>query len=565
MRQRGPGSTESTDDFSITLCAYDDDDAKSIRQSSHCSYCSRCSRCSRNTFQFMSRAGLRKKRCLLFLLFIALLLFWISAGVLFVLKRVFPEISMVINSQCPAPLKEWDGKLLYIRIWKDYLHARPGKFNIKRNIDPDSFDRRRRLKGSWTEEMEVASNDSEHIRLQEIIAKTSNINEQQTSRPVIFWGSHHKTGTYLASKIFSLVCARMNWCCIFHVTRDTFHAVRQSLTKEHANVVGHNQWIWFPEELGVPYKFVHFYRHPFRKIVSGFRYHRDGAEPWTKSLKVMYKMICSSELATFRRNSSQAGFMAARRYDLFQHETHVGRDAVIDHCSFTHLCETCCRREHEFDVVMGGKIENGHHGHNNWKYNETSSNVNESEHGAARVFRWGQRYALRPQEEYDFLCSGLGQVKGNLIDALQQMPLDSALLAEASIDFYENFRMARIVNRTWNDPNTLNVDIDDMNNRQKFSATVRRIIRHLELDISSSDEEAIVNEIGFFDLSSSPIYRWFMANPLTNHIHLKEEETAEITKALIKNTNIMRGYEGIINLLQNTPAEMDRRKRMGTE
>lgn len=31
------------------------------------------------------------------------------------------------------------------------------------------------------------------------------------------------------------------------------------------------QWIWHPNELGVPYKFVHFYRHPFKKIVSGFR------------------------------------------------------------------------------------------------------------------------------------------------------------------------------------------------------------------------------------------------------------------------------------------------------
>ena len=32
----------------------------------------------------------------------------------------------------------------------------------------------------------------------------------------------------------------------------------------------------------MPYKFVHFYRHPFKKIVSGFRYHREGAEAWTK-------------------------------------------------------------------------------------------------------------------------------------------------------------------------------------------------------------------------------------------------------------------------------------------
>ena len=38
-------------------------------------------------------------------------------------------------------------------------------------------------------------------------------------RPVILWGSHHKTGTYLAQKIFSLICSRMDWCCQFMQTR----------------------------------------------------------------------------------------------------------------------------------------------------------------------------------------------------------------------------------------------------------------------------------------------------------------------------------------------------------
>jgi hypothetical protein len=37
--------------------------------------------------------------------------------------------------------------------------------------------------------------------------------------PVILWGSHHKTGTYLARKIFAVICARAHWCCVFHVTR----------------------------------------------------------------------------------------------------------------------------------------------------------------------------------------------------------------------------------------------------------------------------------------------------------------------------------------------------------
>lgn len=48
-------------------------------------------------------------------------------------------------------------------------------------------------------------------------------------------------------------------------------ALQQGRLEEDPSVIGHSQWVWFPEELGVPYRFVHFYRHPFKKIVSGYR------------------------------------------------------------------------------------------------------------------------------------------------------------------------------------------------------------------------------------------------------------------------------------------------------
>ena len=38
-------------------------------------------------------------------------------------------------------------------------------------------------------------------------------------QPIVFWGTHHKTGTYLAQKIFALLCSRQNWCCVFQPTR----------------------------------------------------------------------------------------------------------------------------------------------------------------------------------------------------------------------------------------------------------------------------------------------------------------------------------------------------------
>ncbi len=59
---------------------------------------------------------------------------------------------------------------------------------------------------------EVEKSDHERKKVLRVKLKTE-------TRPVILWGSHHKTGTYLAQKIFSLLCARMHWCCLFHVTR----------------------------------------------------------------------------------------------------------------------------------------------------------------------------------------------------------------------------------------------------------------------------------------------------------------------------------------------------------
>lgn len=93
---------------------------------------------------------------------------------------------------------------------------------------------------------------------------------EHDGRPIILWGSHHKTGTYLAQKIFAHMCSRMKWCCIFLVTRDSINLLEEKLQQESVHVMGHTQWLWLPNELGLKnYRFVHFYRTPYKKIVSG--------------------------------------------------------------------------------------------------------------------------------------------------------------------------------------------------------------------------------------------------------------------------------------------------------
>lgn len=157
--------------------------------------------------------------------------------------------------------------------------------------------------------------------------------------PIIFWGSHHKTGTYAAQKTFSHLCKRMNWCCIFHVTRDSVHVIEETLKTEPVHILGHTQWIWLPEELGQKnYRFLHFYRKPYAKIVSGYRYHKDGAEAWCKK-PLPYAKACRDWSTSNDRNTHLV-------------RPHVARMEVQDYCQSVHLCEPCCRREHEFENVV---------------------------------------------------------------------------------------------------------------------------------------------------------------------------------------------------------------------
>jgi hypothetical protein len=53
------------------------------------------------------------------------------------------------------------------------------------------------------------------------------------NKDVIVVASHHKTGTFLMQKVFARICAMMNWCCIFHVTKDSLAAVKNSLNAEN--------------------------------------------------------------------------------------------------------------------------------------------------------------------------------------------------------------------------------------------------------------------------------------------------------------------------------------------
>ena len=61
-------------------------------------------------------------------------------------------------------------------------------------------------------------------------------------------------------------------------------------------------------------------------------------------------------------------------------------------------------------------------------------------------------YSRNPQFVYDFQCANLGPMSElSLTETLTQIPVVQGLRVEASIDYYESLRMARIYNETYSD------------------------------------------------------------------------------------------------------------------
>ena len=70
----------------------------------------------------------------------------------------------------------------------------------------------------------------------------------------------------------------------------------------------------------------------------------------------------------------------------------------------------------------------------------------------------------------------------------------------------------RIINETRVEPHTLNVDIDDLN--ENFSDVTVRILRFLEGIAPNKRIHELHHALSFYDLQTSPVYRWSMSNPI---------------------------------------------------
>jgi hypothetical protein len=83
-----------------------------------------------------------------------------------------------------------------------------------------------------------------------------------------------------------------------------------------------------------------------------------------------------------------------------------------------------------------------------------------------------------------------------------------------------------------------------------YETVVRIILAHINVDLTKREMDSIVDELKFYDINASPIYRLSMSNPLVNHINQESEDEKLKLKALVKaDEKIKKFYEPILALM----------------
>ena len=407
---------------------------------------------------------------------------------------------MVLSGQCNDPGRAWNGKL--------------GGFQISKNAyaDVHNWGKYRGDDRRLAQSLAPKSPTTQHQMLRRKISEA-----HSSGTPIILWGTHHKTGTFLAKDLFGTVCKVMGWCCIFHVTRDPFaHMEKTFHEEERLRIMGHTQWIWHPAELGQDYRFIHFYRDPYNKIISGWHYHEQSSEVWTDK-HLPYNDTCG--LGTKAVTGAPADALAIHRF-----------------CMGAKLCAPCCRREHETSAVRDGRL-----------YAPEVHTI-----GAAREASTMHReYTYRQSSEYEFVCKHLGRVgKTPLSKALGESNDVEALRTEAALEYYENLRMARIVNSTWHDPKTMNVEVDDFS--KNLAHHFEAVMRFIDPRISQTQLEYVLKEVRRFDIGSSEssTYQAVLNSVFSNHFSNLEHERKSSLKEVIREDVVIREqYDKVYDLL----------------
>ena len=81
-----------------------------------------------------------------------------------------------------------------------------------------------------------------------------------------------------------------------------------------------------------------------------------------------------------------------------------------------------------------------------------------------------------------------------------------------------------------------------------YEDTIHKILAHIQVDVSSAEQQRIAKDLQFFDLSSSPLYRWSMANPLVNHVN-QHSDNIDYDALVRSDDEIRKLYKPVFELL----------------
>jgi hypothetical protein len=281
--------------------------------------------------------------------------------------------------------------------------------------------------------------------------------------------------------------------------------MKQKFLKADVDVIAHNNWKWNPMKLNISnYKFIHFYRHPYKKIVSAYRYHFDGSEKWTKNYN-SFGNICNI-------NSLNSTTTLNQKQTL---------KIIKSFCKSIHFCEECCLIEHGISISNINVVEL-----------DNLKSLHHNEHG--------------------FICKSLGKVKKPLqkIYRSKEYSLKKKLEIESALNYYETLNMARVLNETFYDENTVNINVDDLNDSVKFEIAVQKIIKHLAIRIKNVNKQKMIFEqLKYFNLEKSFLYSLSMSNIFHRHVHQNFEKRKNSNELKIM-LEILETNKGITQLYQ---------------
>jgi hypothetical protein len=90
-----------------------------------------------------------------------------------------------------------------------------------------------------------------------------------------------------------------------------------------------------------------------------------------------------------------------------------------------HLCEPCCRREHELLNVEASLLATTLPSSTSSSSATPLIHLEELQTAGSWHFEGTRKYALRQKQEYTFMCDNLAQVNVSLMDSLQTLPLEA--------------------------------------------------------------------------------------------------------------------------------------------